>query len=111
MSGRLELWLFAAQRLTAMILAPLVLLHLGIMIYAVQDGLSAAEILGRTQGSIFWGGIYGLFILAAAVHGAIGLRVVLREMTTWRGAVPNVIAALFCAAVLLLGIQAVGAIT
>ena len=111
MSGRMELWLFAAQRLSAMILAPLVLLHLGVMIYAVQDGLSAAEILGRTRGSILWGGIYGLFILAAAVHGAIGLRVVLREMTAWRGAGPNAVAALFCAAVLVLGIRAVGAIT
>ncbi|MEX2616959.1 MAG: succinate dehydrogenase [Alphaproteobacteria bacterium] len=111
MSGRLELWLFAAQRLTAMILAPLVLLHLAVMIYAVQDGLSAAEILGRTRGSVFWGGVYGLFVLAAAVHGAIGLRVVMREMTAWRGAVPNIVAALFCVAVLALGIRAVGAIT
>ena len=111
MSGRLELWLFVAQRLSAMVLAPLVLLHLGVMIYAVQGGLSASEILGRTQGSIFWGGIYGLFILAAAVHGAIGLRVVIKEMTAWRGVVPNAVAALFCIAVLLLGIRAVGAIT
>lgn len=111
MSGRLELWLFAAQRLSAMVLAPLVLLHLAVMIYAVQDGLSAAEILSRTQGSIFWGGIYGLFVIAAAIHGAIGLRVILREMLAWRGAGPGMIAIAFCIAVLALGYRAVGAIT
>lgn len=110
MSGRLELWLFAAQRLTAMVLAPLVLLHLATMIYAVQDGLSAAEILARTQGSIFWGGMYGLFILAASVHGAIGLRAILREMTPLRGAGANLAAAAFLTAILALGWRALAAI-
>ena len=33
-----------AQRLSALIMAPLVLTHLGLMIYAVRGGLSAAEI-------------------------------------------------------------------
>ena len=110
MSGRLELWLFAAQRLSAMVLAPLVLLHLATMIYAVQDGLSAAEILARTQGSIFWGGMYGLFILAASVHGAIGLRAILREMTPLRGGGANLAAAGFLAAILALGWRAVATI-
>ena len=41
MSGRLELWLFVLQRLSAMVLAPLVLIHLVTMISAVQGGLSA----------------------------------------------------------------------
>jgi len=109
MSGRLEVWLFASQRLSAMILAPLVLLHLATMIYAVQDGLSAAEILGRTRGSVFWGGLYALFIAAASVHGAIGLRAVLREWTPLRGA--GVVAMAFCVAILALGWRAVAAIT
>ena len=46
--------LYILQRLTALIMAPLVLGHLALMIYAVQGGLSASEILGRTQGSVFW---------------------------------------------------------
>lgn len=111
MSGRLELWLFAAQRLSAMVLAPLVLLHLATMIYAVQDGLSAAEILARTRGSVFWGGLYGLFVVAASVHGAIGLRAILREMTPLRGAGANLVAAVFVVAILVLGLRAVAAIT
>lgn len=71
--------LYLAQRISAAIMAPLVLLHLGLMIYAIQGGLDAAEILSRTRGSFFWGGIYALFVLAVAVHASIGLRTILRE--------------------------------
>ena len=110
MSARLEVWLFAAQRLSAMVLAPLVLLHLATMIYAVQDGLSAAEILSRTRGSGFWAGIYGLFVAAAAVHGAIGLRAILGEWTPLRGAGANLLAAAFVVAILALGLRAVAAL-
>ena len=39
------------QRISAMVLALCVLVHLGVMIYAVRGGLSAAEILGRTRGN------------------------------------------------------------
>ena len=74
--------LYLAQRLSAMLLAPLVLVHLGVMVYAVQGGLSAAEILGRTQGSLWWGLVYGLFVLAVSIHAAIGLRVIVYE---WLG--------------------------
>lgn len=73
------LTLYLTQRITALIMVPLVLIHLGVMIYAVRDGLSAAEILSRTQGSWFWGGFYGLFVLAASLHAAIGLRVLAHE--------------------------------
>ena len=72
--------LYLAQRLTAVIMAPLVLLHLGVMIYAIRGGLDASEILGRTQGSVLWATVYGLFVICAAIHGAIGLRVVLHEV-------------------------------
>lgn len=111
MTGRLELWLFALQRLSAMVLAPLVLIHLVTMIYAVQGGLSASEILSRTQGNAAWAVLYGLFIVAVSVHGAIGLRTILREMTPVRGAAASVVAAVFCIGVLTLGYRAVGAIT
>ncbi len=80
-----EARLYLLQRLSAMILAPFVLVHLGLVIYAVRGGLSAAEILSRTQGSLFWMLFYGLFVVAVAVHAPIGLRNVLREWTPWRG--------------------------
>ena len=72
--------LYLLQRLSAMVLAPLVLLHLGVIVYAVQDGLSAAEILARTRGNLTWTATYGVFVLAAAVHGAIGLRSIAGEV-------------------------------
>ncbi len=110
MSGRLEIWLFTLQRLSAMVLAPLVILHLATMIYAVQGGLSASEILARTQGSVLWGTLYGIFIVAVAVHGAIGLRTIVREMTRIQGAGASAVAVLFCAGVLTLGFGAVEAL-
>ena len=73
-SSMLELRLYLAQRISAAIIAPLVLIHLGMMIYAIQGGLDAAEILGRTRGSFWWAANYGLFVIAVAVHAAIGLR-------------------------------------
>mgnify|MGYP001821498297 CR=1 FL=1 len=71
--------LYLAQRISAIIMAPLVLVHLAVMVYAVQGGLDAAEILGRTRGSVLWGLFYGLFVIAVSVHAAIGLRVIVYE--------------------------------
>lgn len=111
MSGaRLEVWLFVLQRLTAMILGPLVIIHLATMIYAIRGGLSAAEIIGRTQGSVGWGLLYGAFVVAAATHGAIGLRQIAREAIGWRGGTANLAALAFCAAVLWLGYRALAAL-
>lgn len=105
-----EAWLFAAQRISAMVLAPLVLLHLGVILYAIRGGLSADEILSRTEGSLFWGAVYGLFVLAAAVHAPIGLRAVLREWGRWRGAGLDIAMALFGLALLALGLRAAMAV-
>lgn len=111
MTARIEIWLYMAQRLSAMVLAPLVLVHLITMVYAIRGGLTAAEILGRTEGSVFWMAFYGLFVVAAGVHGAIGLRSIVREMTPWRGRRVNLAATAFCIFVLVLGFRAVGAVT
>ncbi len=83
----LNVRLYLAQRISAMVMAPLVLGHLAVMIYAAQGGLSAAEILSRTQGSLWWGSFYGLFVIAVSVHAAIGLRVVAHEYLKLTGAV------------------------
>ena len=77
--------LYILQRATALIMAPLVLAHIAVIFYASNRGLSAAEILGRTRGSIGWGAFYGLFVLAAATHGAIGVRTVASEWAGLRG--------------------------
>jgi fumarate reductase subunit C len=73
--------LYVLQRATAVVMAPLVIGHLAVIFYATSRGLSAAEILGRTRGSIGWGVFYGLFVLAVSVHGAIGVRAIVSEWT------------------------------
>jgi fumarate reductase subunit C len=85
MTLRTQVLLWGAQRLSAAVLALCVLVHLATIIYAVRNGLSAAEILGRTQGSVAWAAFYGLFVAAVAVHAPIGLRNVLAETFRWRG--------------------------
>ncbi len=76
MNARRETMLWVAQRVTAVVLAFCVLVHLATIIYAVRGGLTAAEILGRTRGSVAWAAFYVIFVMAVAVHGAIGLRAV-----------------------------------
>ncbi len=74
MSPRLDVWLWLAHRGTGALLAPLILVHLVTIILASRGGLDAAEIVARTRGSVVWGGFYFLFVAAAAVHAAIGMR-------------------------------------
>ncbi|SLN48821.1 succinate dehydrogenase [Pseudooctadecabacter jejudonensis] len=107
----LTLRLYMLQRITALLMAPLVLGHLAVMIYAVQGGLSAAEILGRTQGSVLWFVFYGLFVVAVAVHGAIGVRAILAEWGGVRGRVLEGAMWLIGLGLFALGARAVWAVT
>lgn len=102
--------LFLVQRLSAVALAPLVLVHLGLIVYAVQDGLSAAEILARTRGSAGWAIFYGLFVLAASVHAPIGLRTIVAETTGWNGRGLDLATIAFGLLLLGLGLRAVAAV-
>jgi fumarate reductase subunit C len=106
----LELRLYLAQRISAAIIAPLVLIHLGMMIYAIQGGLDAAEILSRTRGSVLWALNYGLFVIAVAVHAAIGLRKVLSEWFSLRGNALGMASWFSFAVFLVLGLRAVYAV-
>ena len=107
----LSLRLYMLQRITALLMAPLVLGHLAVMIYAIQGGLSAAEILGRTQGSIAWFLFYGLFVVAVAIHGAIGLRTVLHEWGGLKGAALEAAMWVIGLGLFALGARAVWAVT
>ncbi|MGB2410965.1 MAG: succinate dehydrogenase, partial [Candidatus Puniceispirillaceae bacterium] len=80
-------------------------------IYAVQGGLSAGEILGRTHGSLFWTLFYGGFVVAVSVHAAIGLRTIISEWTRLRGAMLNGLAMVVFAVLLVMGGRAVLAVT
>jgi fumarate reductase subunit C len=84
-SARIETWAWIAQRASAAILAVGVVVHLTTIVYAVRAGLSAQAILARTHGNPWWLAFYLVFVAAAALHAGIGLRVIAREITPWRG--------------------------
>lgn len=102
--------LYLLQRISALIMSPLVLIHLGVIIYAVQGGLDAAEILSRTRGSLLWALIYGLFVVAVSVHAGVGLRVIAFEWLKIKGLALECVTWFATCALLLLGGRAVYAV-
>ena len=102
--------LWAWQRISAMVLALCVAIHLATIVYAVRGGLSAAEILARTQGSWLVAAFYGAFVLACAVHVPIGLARIAEEWLGWSRRLSNGVAALIALALVLLGLRAVYAV-
>jgi fumarate reductase subunit C len=106
MSLRLYVW----QRLTAAVMAPLVLVHVAVIFYASRKGLSAADILGRTRGSLMWASFYGAFVAAAALHAAIGVRNVLVEWSPLGEGRAGLCSTLFGVLLLVLGLRAVAAV-
>ncbi|HKW81125.1 MAG TPA: succinate dehydrogenase [Casimicrobiaceae bacterium] len=85
MSARAETRAWLAQRVSAAVLALCVAVHLVTMTVAVKGGLTAADILGRTRGSLAWGAFYAAFVAAVAIHAPIGLRTIAAEWLGWRG--------------------------
>ena len=106
MNVRLYVW----QRLTAALMAPLVLVHIAVIFYATRQGMTAADILARTRGSVIWASFYGVFVVAAAVHAAIGVRNVLTEWSPFDGRRAGLFAIAFGTLLLLLGLRAVAAV-
>jgi fumarate reductase subunit C len=76
-----EAKLWYAQRISAMVLGLCVLVHLIIILVAVKGGLSGAEILARTRGSVLTIMFYGTFVFACAIHAPIGLMKIMSEWT------------------------------
>jgi fumarate reductase subunit C len=106
-SAKAQSLLWVAQRASAAVLAVCVLVHLATIIYAVQGGLSAAEILGRTRGNAAWFAFYSIFVLGVAVHAPIGLRSVFIEWLGWRGKSRDGVLLVFSAILLAMGMRAV----
>jgi len=106
MNVRLYVW----QRLTAALMVPLVLVHVAVIFYATRQGMTAADILARTRGSIVWASLYSIFVVAATVHAAIGVRDVLTEWSPLRDWSAGIFATAFGTSLLLLGLRAVAAV-
>jgi fumarate reductase subunit C len=88
------------------VLALCVAVHLATIVYAVQGGLSAGEILARTRGSAGWLAFYAVFVLAAALHAPIGLRAICIEWLHWRGRSRDVFLLLLAALIGWMGMHA-----
>lgn len=106
MNVRLYLW----QRLTAALMLPLILIHLAVIFYATGKGLTAADILARTRGSIAWASFYGVFVTAAAVHSMIGIRNILIEWSSLSRKRSEWLSIGLGVALLMLGFRAVAAV-
>lgn len=100
-----KLWYW--QRISAMLLALCVVVHIAVMIYAVRGGLSGSEILARTRGSFAFAAFYGVFVLACAVHVPIGLMRVCEEWLGMNRFVAVTVTKLFGITILFLGLRAV----
>ena len=104
--GVLQAKLWYAQRISAMVLGICVAVHLVIIFYAIRGGLSAQEILGRTQGNIPFAIFYEIFVLACFVHAPIGMANILQE-TFPKSGVARPLAWILALLILILGTTAV----
>ena len=107
MSIETEAKLWYWQRASAMVLAVCVVVHLVVIVYASRNGLTAAQILGRTRGNVPFGAFYALFVVACAVHVPIGLKSVAAEWLRWRSPSTSVAALLAALVILGMGLRAV----
>ena len=85
MSTATQARLWYLQRISAMVLALCVVVHIVTIVYAVRGGLTGAEILGRTRGNGVFAAFYVLFVVSAAIHAPIGLARIAEEWLQWRG--------------------------
>ena len=95
------------QRVSAMVLAIFVVVHLAIMVYAMKGGLTAAEILSRTQGNWIFGAFYAAFVIACAVHVPIGVAKIAKEWGSMSSKSAQLLSRFLVAVILVMGFAAV----
>ncbi len=102
--------LYIWQRATAALLLPLILVHIAVIFYATRHGMTAADILSRTRGSVAWASYYGFFVAAVAIHASIGVRNILIEWSPIAERRAGRYAIGFGLLLLVLGLRAVAAV-
>ena len=98
------------QRMSAMVLAVCVFVHLGVIVYAARSGITADRILARTHGSWGFGLFYATFVIACAVHVPVGLATIAREWLGWSKPLALNAGRVFGLLILVLGLRAVFAV-
>jgi fumarate reductase subunit C len=103
--------LYVAQRAAAAIMAPMIVVHVGVIFYATRHGLTASDILTRTGGNLAWGAFYTLFVVAASAHAGIGISNILAEWSPLDDRGAGIVSLIFGLVLLGLGLRAVAAVT
>ena len=107
----LEARLYVLQRLTAVIMAPMVIGHLATILYATRAELTAESILARVQSSPWLVVFYTAFVVMVAIHAPLGLRKILIEWGRIRMPVANTISLILFLTFLAMGLRGVWALT
>jgi fumarate reductase subunit C len=107
----LEARLYVLQRLTAVIMAPMVIGHLATILYATRAELTAESILARVQSSPWLVVFYTAFVVMVAIHAPLGLRKILIEWGRIRMRTANAISLVLFLAFLGMGLRGVWALT
>ncbi len=107
-ASQAKLWYW--QRLSAIVLAVCVIIHLVMIVYASRGGLTAADILARTRGSVPFAAFYSVFVIACAIHVPIGLKAIAVEWLRWRERNAATAAVVIALALLAMGFRAVYAV-
>ncbi|MEO6929935.1 MAG: succinate dehydrogenase [Casimicrobiaceae bacterium] len=98
------------QRISAMVLAVCVLVHLVTIVYAVRSGLSADALLARTRGNLAFAAFYGVFVGACAVHVPPGLARIGEEWLGLPVRTADILANLFALVIVVMGVSAIYAV-
>ena len=107
----LEARLYVLQRLTAVIMAPMVIGHLATILYATRAELTAESILARVQSSPWLVVFYTAFVVMVAIHAPLGLRKILIEWGRIRMPIANAISLVLFLTFLAMGLRGVWALT
>src|SRR5436190_24339414 len=107
-ASQAKLWYW--QRLSAMVLAVCVVIHLLMIVYASRGRLTAADILARTRGSVPFAAFYSVFVIACAVHVPIGLKAIAVEWLGWRERNASMAAVVVALVLLAMGLRTVYAV-
>ena len=106
-----EMRLYLLQRLTAVLMLPMVIGHLATIMYATRSELTAASILERTQSSPWLVGFYTGFVVLVAIHAPLGLRKIMVEWVRFSQRLANILSLLLFLGFLGLGLRGVWALT
>jgi fumarate reductase subunit C len=106
-----EMRLYLLQRLTALLMLPMVIGHLATIMYATRSELTAASILERTQSSPWLVVFYTGFVVLVAIHAPLGLRKIMVEWVRFSQRLANILSLLFFLGFLGLGLRGVWALT